>query len=261
MDYELMTMWLGVDPLMDKYPSISSYAYCAWNPIKLTDSDGQFPRLPYYFRVLTSKHVYSAIVYKMRNGGDLEIWENPSGCIFASVQATNGGVDELGATVIKAKMFRPKGYSSEVQIKTTTDVLVNTEKWMDELATGIVDFCLKAAANMGYSLINEPTKLLTGYSLAGTESNFTEKAEAFVGTVAGLMGFTLSKGMGTIKTVGKPGLGKYNDFVHKTGGFHGKTKKEMGRLYKNNEELNSAISTYNNHRRVIDGVSALRKDD
>jgi RHS repeat-associated protein len=40
MDHELMTMWLSVDPLADKYPSISPYSYCAWNPIKLVDPDG-----------------------------------------------------------------------------------------------------------------------------------------------------------------------------------------------------------------------------
>ena len=40
MDHELMTMWLSVDPMADKYPSISPYAYCAWNPIKLVDPNG-----------------------------------------------------------------------------------------------------------------------------------------------------------------------------------------------------------------------------
>ena len=40
MDYELMAMWLSVDPLADKYPGISPYAYCAWNPVKLVDPDG-----------------------------------------------------------------------------------------------------------------------------------------------------------------------------------------------------------------------------
>jgi RHS repeat-associated protein len=40
MDYELTTMWLSVDPMADKYPSISPYAYCAWNPVKLVDPDG-----------------------------------------------------------------------------------------------------------------------------------------------------------------------------------------------------------------------------
>ena len=41
MDHELMTMWLSVDQMADKYPSISPYAYCAWNPIKLVDPDGK----------------------------------------------------------------------------------------------------------------------------------------------------------------------------------------------------------------------------
>ncbi|MBO4306725.1 MAG: RHS repeat-associated core domain-containing protein, partial [Bacteroidales bacterium] len=41
MDHELMTMWLSVDPMADKYPSISPYAYCAWNPVRLIDLDGR----------------------------------------------------------------------------------------------------------------------------------------------------------------------------------------------------------------------------
>ena len=35
-----MTTWLSVDPMADKYPSISPYAYCAWNPVKLVDPNG-----------------------------------------------------------------------------------------------------------------------------------------------------------------------------------------------------------------------------
>ena len=41
MDHELMTMWLSVDPMADKYPSISPYNYCLWNPVKLIDPDGR----------------------------------------------------------------------------------------------------------------------------------------------------------------------------------------------------------------------------
>ena len=38
---ELLTGWLSVDPMMDKYPSLSPYNYCAWNPVKLVDPDGR----------------------------------------------------------------------------------------------------------------------------------------------------------------------------------------------------------------------------
>ena len=33
--------WLSVDPMADKYPNISPYAYCAWNPVKFVDPDGR----------------------------------------------------------------------------------------------------------------------------------------------------------------------------------------------------------------------------
>ena len=33
--------WLSVDPLADKYPNISPYAYAAWNPVKYIDPDGR----------------------------------------------------------------------------------------------------------------------------------------------------------------------------------------------------------------------------
>ena len=34
--------WLSVDPLADKYPYISPYAYCNWNPVKYVDPDGMY---------------------------------------------------------------------------------------------------------------------------------------------------------------------------------------------------------------------------
>ena len=36
-----LSVWLSVDPMSDKYPSLSPYAYCADNPVKLVDPDGE----------------------------------------------------------------------------------------------------------------------------------------------------------------------------------------------------------------------------
>ena len=58
MDHELMTMWLSVDPMADKYPSISPYAYCAWNPVKLIDPDGN----DWYQNELTGSIYYNSKV-------------------------------------------------------------------------------------------------------------------------------------------------------------------------------------------------------
>jgi len=37
----LVGTWLSVDPLSDKYPQISPYAYCMWNPVRYIDPDGR----------------------------------------------------------------------------------------------------------------------------------------------------------------------------------------------------------------------------
>ena len=36
-----LSLWLSVDPMADKYPSLSPYNYCAWNPVKFVDPDGE----------------------------------------------------------------------------------------------------------------------------------------------------------------------------------------------------------------------------
>ena len=36
-----LSIWLSVDPMSDKYPSLSPYVYCANNPIKLLDPNGE----------------------------------------------------------------------------------------------------------------------------------------------------------------------------------------------------------------------------
>ena len=37
-----VSKWLSPDPLSDKYPEISPYAYCNWNPVKYIDPDGRY---------------------------------------------------------------------------------------------------------------------------------------------------------------------------------------------------------------------------
>ena len=36
-----LSLWLSVDPMSEKYPSLSPYVYCADNPIKLVDPNGE----------------------------------------------------------------------------------------------------------------------------------------------------------------------------------------------------------------------------
>ncbi|MCQ2276709.1 MAG: RHS repeat-associated core domain-containing protein [Bacteroidales bacterium] len=36
-----LSIWMSVDPMSDKYPSLSPYVYCADNPVRLVDPDGE----------------------------------------------------------------------------------------------------------------------------------------------------------------------------------------------------------------------------
>ena len=36
-----LSIWLSVDPMSDKYPSLSPYTYCANNPVRCVDPDGE----------------------------------------------------------------------------------------------------------------------------------------------------------------------------------------------------------------------------
>lgn len=255
---EMQNIWLSVDPMANKYPNMSPYNYCAWNPIKLVDEEGKFPRFPFGIRAVFSRQVRQAVSYKMKHGGDLSVWESRGGCVFASVSTSTYTKNSV---TISEKMFRPKGYTKGGQINPTTDFLVRVESWMEEPSTSIVDLGLKSVANIGYSVINDPMIVFSGSSLAGTEATPNESMVAFAGTASSVLGSLLSKGMGLIKTVGESGLDKYNDFVSQMGNYQGKSKSQMGRLYQNNKNLNDAIITYKKAESGINVLSALKTED
>ena len=50
-----LSIWLSVDPMSDKYPSLSPYVYCANNPVKLVDPDGE--ELTDFYDIATGEHL------------------------------------------------------------------------------------------------------------------------------------------------------------------------------------------------------------
>ncbi len=87
---ELLTGWLSVDPLADKYPGISPYAYCMWNPVKLVDPDGN--EIDDYFS-LSGKYLGSANWITDGNGIAIQHLQYlPFGEPF--VNQRTGGYDE-----------------------------------------------------------------------------------------------------------------------------------------------------------------------
>ncbi len=89
-DSDLSGLFVSIDPMVDKYPSISPYAYCAWNPVRLVDPDGKEIHLTFF-----GKNTCKAL-NKINNeglGGQFKAAysKNKDGSYSLSLQATEGG--------------------------------------------------------------------------------------------------------------------------------------------------------------------------
>ena len=64
----VIALWLSVDPLADKYPCISPYAYCAWSPIKNVDPNGEWVQIVVGAVVSAATDVALQVVIDMLDG-------------------------------------------------------------------------------------------------------------------------------------------------------------------------------------------------
>ena len=61
-----LPMWLSVDPLSDKYPELSPYTYCNWNPIKYVDPDGKKIVVGTWYGRMFAKLGFNNFEYKVQ---------------------------------------------------------------------------------------------------------------------------------------------------------------------------------------------------
>ncbi len=114
MDHELTTMWLSVDPMADKYPGISPYAYCAWNPVKLVDPDGE----EIYYCERGSIYVYSK-----NTDGTYGFYNKETGEIYSGDNLRY--VDNLICALDKLKEGRYGRNIVDFFERTINDIIIN----------------------------------------------------------------------------------------------------------------------------------------
>ena len=88
-----LSIWLSVDPMSDKYPSLSPYVYCADNPVRLVDPNGE-EMLETDYRnckgellyrtndgldetIIVSEYSIPDLKQKLQNGVDKEVVNSP----------------------------------------------------------------------------------------------------------------------------------------------------------------------------------------
>jgi hypothetical protein len=120
---------MQVDPLHGKYPSLSPYAYCANNPIKLVDPDGQF-----IFSLVALATVAIVIAfdeYANTPTTETDTYEKTAGDYFldgveaASYTISMKGVSKLTKSGVSAKVGSSSSLQSSGPIKQTLSSLRN----------------------------------------------------------------------------------------------------------------------------------------
>jgi len=97
-----ISIWLSVDPLSDKYPSLSPYAYCANNPVMITDPNGM--------EIETTKTKYKT----MQDGSERQL---------KAISFRRADRIEITHTVKSMKMYDATGkVSSEDMAQAASDI-------------------------------------------------------------------------------------------------------------------------------------------
>ena len=95
-----LSVWYGVDPLMEKYPNSSPYVFCAGNPVKYIDPNGK--------ACYESRSVRHAKKYQEENGGKLNTWVSKDGkhqyaSVTQSQVINNNGYYEFDVSAVRMK--------------------------------------------------------------------------------------------------------------------------------------------------------------
>ena len=110
-----LSIWLSVDPMSDKYPSLSPYVYCADNSVKLVDPNGDTISL-------LGDDWESALAHMQKHCPNLEISRGENGCLSYSYKK---GVkfNQKGAAIVSDEetMFCKVIDSKEVKVSLTAN--------------------------------------------------------------------------------------------------------------------------------------------
>ena len=118
--YPAIGRFTSVDPLAEKYYSISPYAYCAGNPVRYIDPTGKW--------FWEAKNVRNARDEAKNSGGQFNKWTGQNGSSYASVDFSISYIYNGSATT-DVKVFKPDGKSWGEKIN---DTRKDTQKWVKD---------------------------------------------------------------------------------------------------------------------------------
>ncbi|MFA5541083.1 MAG: RHS repeat-associated core domain-containing protein, partial [Bacteroidales bacterium] len=181
--YDWASIWLSVDPMSDKYPHLTSYNYCANNPVMLIDPDGEDPK---FFAILRKKG--QAIFGNSLSGDPMQIGAytvvpvvNNSNKIIAY----NAGRESANGEYRTEYQMEPgdlEGFKANVDyyeaaanlFYTNGEPNINYAMLGDAMANGDFSGALGALGNMWGEALNDPSFVATtllSFAVSATNIN------------------------------------------------------------------------------------------
>ena len=162
-----LSIWLSVDPMSDKYPSLSPYVYCANNPVKLVDPNGE------EWENELSKKTALTIIYSNSNKIELSSYmEDPPKKDKGLVQKVENFLNNLDhKTIGNADNYKLEGHSDGANSASDVQFLAPY---------------LEGAVTMlpGVSQTND-IKTIKGEDMFGNETSRSDKNVAIVSLATG----------------------------------------------------------------------------
>ena len=244
-----------MDPMADKYSGWSPYNYVLNNPIVCIDPNGTY-----------------VDGYQSLNG-DLEWFDNEHDDWIYKNDQFYIKVSEDKDVFKFAEAMQDAGISLEISQSqeqgqiTDSDAITSLEMWLNKPSNSIGEGISKIGANIGYSIINSPYSLITGQTIGGTSLNATEKMDAFVDVVPGLLSGGLTKTGEVVKTT-KKGLEGFNQFVKKIPGITAteglpdgtKWQQRAGQLFQTNKINQQGLRELGRGLKTTGVISTTKKE-
>ena len=177
-DSDLSGLFLSVDPMADKYPSLSPYAHCAWNPLKLIDPDGE----EIYY-----KEGGETYMYKLGKDGNYafvncktdEVYSGDNQQFVDNLSNALGKLKEGGVRNSLVSFFEGKEDHTVIIDKGKENTQRGTNiTWRDDKKSMIpVEFSLIEPSETFVSLGHELAHVRDGYRLNNKFDNMSEEVK------------------------------------------------------------------------------------